>query len=648
MSAFLVPPLYAILLLVPGLGAWRLLRRGRPVDAGLDLAAAIAVGLALHGALLLIAFGLHLPIWSVALAALVIGIAAFAIARVPRAGWNARAHAPFLAIGGAAGLAGWRLWTLGGDAPYHVGRVRRLLALDRLDFSRMPELVDGSNHPGYYVPLPHALVAESAWITGASPTEAYRGSLVTLGLLAALVAGALVWSLLHDRRLAIAGCAIAAAAGLAGVREWSFLADPPSIATQVEWPALVLLAVAYWRERSRSALAAVALLSLVLAVTHVTYLPFALVVLAGAAVAGAVRARGIALTPSVLLATAVGAPFVLYGAAVFTTARGTSRRVGSGQRLADGLAKWERLDQIAHVGRFVVVHPRMLAGAGLLLVAMAVVPVAGFLRRRETAWISGGLAALVVVALVPPAPGALGHLVSVNQIRRLPFLELPWLLVVAGAAGLAALLGRRALTVGLIGGALLGVPVPTHSAAETLLALAACVGAVLSLGWIFRPGVSLAVPGRAWVVALALVAPWGLWAVPDLVGVLDHPPPPSSDLSPGAIQAVRSLPPFTAVASEPQAALLLTALTDALVYAVPPGNTADTPENRPTERLRDNRRIFDAAEPRATRRALMVNRHIACLLVDRAVHEDMVAKLAVEKLFVKRFEDPRYALFCRR
>ncbi len=648
MSAVLVPPVYALLLLLPGLGVWRLLRRGRPVDAGLDLAAAIAVGLALHGGLLLVAYGLHLPIWSVAVAALAIGVAAFAVAGVPRSGWQLRAHAPFLAIGLAAGLAGWRLWTLGGDAPYHVGRVRRLLALDRLDFARMPELVDGSNHPGYYVPLPHALVAESAWITGASPAEAYRGSLVTLGLLAALVAGALVWSLLHDRPIAIAGCAIAAAAGLAGVREWSFLADPPSIATQLEWPVLVILAVAYWRERSRSALAAVALLSLALALTHVTYLPFALVVLGGAAVAGAIRARGIAPRPSIALATAVGGPFVLYGAAVFTTARGTSRRVGSGQRLADGLAKWERLDQIGHVGRFVVVHPRMLAGAGLLLVAMAVVPFAGYLRRRETAWISGGLAALVIVALVPPAPGALGHLVSVNQIRRLPFLELPWLLVVAGAAGLAALLGRRALAVGLAGGAVLGVLVPTHSTAETMLALAACTGAVLSLLWILRTGVSLAVPDRAWLVAIALVAPWGVWAIPDLASALGDPPPASSNLSPGAVRAVRDLPPFTVVASEPQAALLLTALTDALVYAVPPGNTADTPENKPTERLRDNRRIFDAAEPRATRREMMRNRRIACLLIDRAVHEDMVDRLAVERLFVKRFEDARFALFCRR
>ena len=114
--------------------------------------------------------------------------------------------------------------------------------------SRMPELVDGSNHPGYYVPLPHAVVAESAWITGASPTEAYRASLVDARPAGRRWSPApLVWSLLHDRPLAVAGCAIAAAAGLAGVREWSFIADPPSLATQ--------LAVAGARDPRRRVLA---------------------------------------------------------------------------------------------------------------------------------------------------------------------------------------------------------------------------------------------------------------------------------------------------------------------------------------------------------------------------------------------------------
>ncbi|MDX6376904.1 MAG: hypothetical protein QOE98_1207, partial [Gaiellaceae bacterium] len=572
MSAVPVPVVYAILLLLPGLGIWRLLRRDRPVDAGLDLAAACAIGFALQGALLLVAFAVHLPLWTVGVAALAVGIAAFVAGEVPRGGWDLRAHGPFVAIGLLAAIGGWRLWTLGGDATYHVGRVRRLLALDRLDFAGMPELVDGSNHPGYYVPLPHALVAESSWLTGASPTEAYRASVITLALLATLVAGALVWSLLHDRGLAIAGSTIAAAAGLAGVREWSFLADPPSIATQLLWPVLVILAVAYWRERSRSALAAVAALSAALALTHVTYLPFALLVLAGAAVAGAIRARGVALRPSIALAGAVAVPFVVYGAAVFAAARGTSRRVGSGQRLADGLAKWERLDQIAHVGRFVIVHPRMLAGAGLLLVALAVAPFAGVLRRRETAWIAGGLAALVVACLVPPVPGALGKLVSVNQIRRLPFLELPWLLVVAGAAGMAAMLGRRAITAALVGGAVLGVAVPAHSTVETVLAVVVCIGAVGSLAWIPIRGLSLA-PPRPWLAAAALVLPWGVAAAPDLARAVADPPPASSALPPSAVRAVRALPRFTVIASEPQVALLLTALTDAEVYAVPPGNT---------------------------------------------------------------------------
>ena len=291
MSILLVPVGYAILLLVPGFGLWRLVRRGRPVDAGLDLAASIATGFAVHGVLLLAAFGLHLPLWSVAVGALVIGVAAFAVTGVPPTGWRLREHAPFVAIGLAAGLAGWRLWTLGGDAPYHVGRVRRLLTLDRLHLAQMPELVDGSNHPGYYVPLPHALVAESAWITGASPTEAYRASLVTLGLFAALVAGAL------SGRCCTTGAWPSPAAGspprpaspaCASGRSWpTRRASPRSCCGRCSCSSRSPTGASSPAPRSRRC-GAVA----VLALTHVTYLPFALIALGGAAVAGAIRARG--------------------------------------------------------------------------------------------------------------------------------------------------------------------------------------------------------------------------------------------------------------------------------------------------------------------------------------------------------------------
>ena len=174
---------------------------GRSI-AGLDLAGGDRHRASpLHGVLLLAAFGLHLPLWSIAVAAVAIGVAALAVAGVPPLGLERRAqHVPFVAIGLAAGLAGWRLWTLGGDAPYHVGRVRRLLALDRLHLARMPELVDGSNHPGYYVPLPHAVVAESAWITGASPTRGLpRVARHARPGRRRWSPAPLVWSLLHDR-----------------------------------------------------------------------------------------------------------------------------------------------------------------------------------------------------------------------------------------------------------------------------------------------------------------------------------------------------------------------------------------------------------------------------------------------------------------
>jgi len=80
---------------------------------------------------------------------------------------------------------------------------------------------------------------------------------------------------------------------------------------------------------------------------------------------------------------------------------------------------------------------------------------------------------------------------------------------------------------------------------------------------------------------------------------------------------------------------------------VPPGNTADTPANHPTERVRDNRRILGIDTPSARRKELMRNRRIQCLLVDRTVRGPLVAELVRER-FVQRFADPRFALFCRR
>ncbi len=638
----LVAIAYLVLLLMPGMAAWRLLRRGRPTDRAVDLAGAIACGFSIHALLLGIAFAVGLPLWTVAAAALALGVVhpLRSLARL-------RPAPVATLIGLTAGLAGVRLWTLGGDAPYHVGRVRRLLTLDGLDLSAMPELVGGSNHPGYYVPLSQALVGESGLLTGAAPEDAYRAVTLAVALLAALVAAALVGSLTGDRRLATVGAGIAAIVGLAAQREWSFIVDAPSTATQLLWPALALLALAYARERSRSALAGVLAASVALTLVHVTYVPFALIALGGAAVGAALRDRRIAIRTALPLALAVGAPFVVYGAALWSVARGTSERVGSGQRLVDGLAKWQALDQIAYVGRFVVVHPRMLAGAGLLAVAIAVAVLIPALRRREAAYVSGGLAALVVFALVPPLPGLLGRLVSVNQIRRMPFLELPWLLVAVGALALAVVAGkRRALPVALVLGVVLGVVVPERSGAETLVAAAVCAGAALAALALHRPGIAAFAP-RASLVAIALVAPFAASSLPPFARALVDLPPPAETLSDGAVAAVRALPDFTVIASDLEPSLLLTALTDALVYAVPPGNTADTPENRPTERVRANRRLLDPEVGARRRRLMLEIRGIDCLLVDRTRRPTLADRLTDEG-YPQRFADQRFALFCRR
>ena len=145
---------------------------------------------------------------------------------------------------------------------------------------------------------------------------------------------------------------------------------------------------------------------------------------------------------------------------------------------------------------------------------------------------------------------------------------------------------------------MLGVAIPRHTTSETVAALLACTGSVAGLGWLLRRGVSLPVPGARLAGGGPRWRPRGRSPRhPTWRGRVADPPPAPSSLTPGAIRAVRALPKFTVIASDPQPSLLLTSLTDALVYAVPPGNTADTPANHPTDRVRDNRRILAADTP---------------------------------------------------
>jgi hypothetical protein len=71
------------------------------------------------------------------------------------------------------GLAVARLVTIDRDAPFHLARVRMLAELDVLSVEGLTELVDGSTHPGYAIPLWHACIALAADVAGstrASPT----------------------------------------------------------------------------------------------------------------------------------------------------------------------------------------------------------------------------------------------------------------------------------------------------------------------------------------------------------------------------------------------------------------------------------------------------------------------------------------------
>src|SRR5436305_9326788 len=144
-----------IVFLVPGQLAaralgWRSTSATLAASVGL-FAPALAVTMAVHRSLTvaLVLYALVAPV------ALPFAVRAWPVKPVNGAVWVA-----------ASGVVlGWLVWgvagVLQGDALFHLGRVRKLLAFHDLSLHRVNEVADGSLHPGSAFPLWHGVLA---WI----------------------------------------------------------------------------------------------------------------------------------------------------------------------------------------------------------------------------------------------------------------------------------------------------------------------------------------------------------------------------------------------------------------------------------------------------------------------------------------------------
>src|SRR6478735_2917917 len=260
----------AIVVLVPGWAAVRLMRLERHVG----LSGAIPV-----------AFGLGLAVWTVPLAVAFLFTLPFGcpLAAVLILGWGGMAFAlrrPVPLVEIAAGAASsvafafltWRLSTgVVGDALFHVGRMRKIDRVDGLSLTSISSFEDGAPHAGYAFPLLHAAWAGVARTAGVDAGTAFI-LLAPLCGLAAILGIYAMTQRLTGWRLAGYLAAAVAAWDLCTVINGLIMQinQPPPFAFFVLAPAAVILFLAALRGVLLGAYASAAVIG-VIALVHPTY-----------------------------------------------------------------------------------------------------------------------------------------------------------------------------------------------------------------------------------------------------------------------------------------------------------------------------------------------------------------------------------------
>lgn len=618
-----------VVLVLPGALIQRAL--GWPAEVGVAVAGVLAWSLAAIFAALAVTFlvGGSLTLALGLLAATLLA----ALVRRPVRAVDLRPALWLVAGGALFGVAVWLAsrGPVGGDALFHLGRVRKLAELDALSLDALNEFRDGGLHPGYAFPLWHGAVAMIARVGGVDPALAVQhlASVLTPGaLLVAYGAGA---ALFRSWGGGVA-VALAQAAQLgfarAGTGSFAFLALPASAARVLLAPALLALVFAAMRsDAPRSLFAAVAAAGLALAVIHPTYVLFVGLVLVGF----------LAVRPRLRLALALAAiavPAGLFLLWLLPVVRDTIPHLPSEMQRAQDFARYAaQLDGDPDSFRLA---PRTISRGGAAAVAaLLVLPLAAFAPRRVRAFVLGGSLIVLVVLLVPALFTPFADLMSLSQGRRLAqFLPLPFAL-----AAVALLAGRaRLLGVGLALAAGIGLQLAYPGSffygggdGPSYPVWIALVGGALALVLAIwrRPEVELAPPAWAAAVMAAFALPIAVAGLADLR--TDARADPYA-LTPGLVSALRELPDDDVVFAPLETAYRVAAYVPIYVAAAPPAHVARTTENRPYERRADVVRFFRDGDTAILRRY-----GADWLIVDREREHPAVTLPAV-------YEDERYSL----
>ncbi|MFN2468634.1 MAG: hypothetical protein ABR521_10960 [Gaiellaceae bacterium] len=567
---------------------------------------------------LLVGLGLVLVAHTALWPALVV-LALVAAAALPAAWRRRRERSPRGTVAVLAGgvVLGILLWyvaaPLGGDALFHLARVRKLEAFGDLSLGSVNEFADGGLHPGYAFPLWHgllALVASLAGVDAAAVLLHEATVLVPLALLVAYEAGHRVFGTVSGgisvllAQVAITGLA----AGHGGA--YVSLALPATASRQLLVPAVVALVFAYVADREWPVLAAVVPAAVALTLVHPTYVLFLGAPLAGYLVVTAVFRRG-DLRPAALVLGAYGAAAAAALAPLYSVVRETASHTPGAVERARGLEHYASQLDVFSPDRYRIA-PEVFGRTGAVAVAaLVLIPLAAFsVRRREGALVLGGALAVFALTLPSFVFPEVADAVSLSQARRLAgFLPFAFAFA-AGLAVLARRLGIWALPLALGAGIGLQLAWPGDFGAglrEGGPALATWIGvfggaAGLALSPLTARLLPQAARGSAYagLAAACFVLPVAVhgfsnWSAREV----GH----RYDLTPGLVEALRERVPAGAVVfSDLETSYRIAAYAPLYVAAAPPEHVADTTGNRPYRRRDDVRRFLRTGDLSIPRR----------------------------------------------
>ena len=519
------------------------------------------------------------------------------------------------AVAGAGAVFAVFVWrfgpALGGDALFHLARVRKLESLDELSIDAVGEFADGGPHPGYAFPLWHGFLALVSKLAGVDPTDVVLNEaaiLVPVAFVVVFEAGRALFNSVWGGVAVLAGQVAITGLAPGDGGAYDSIALPATAARQLLVPIVLASLFLLIRERRWLFAIPVAAASLAIALSHPTYALFLLVPLTGFAILRVIWTRR-DVVPLVSGLAAVAVPTALVLLWLRPIVEDTAGHTPRAEEVSRALERYARELDVGSLDSYSLA-PEVFGRSGAVAVAALVaIPFAAFASRsRWAAYVVGGSLPILLLTLAGFAFPSFADLVSLSQARRIVgFMPISFAFA-GGCAVLAGFLRGAALPAGLAAGLWLqltwagdfgphldhGGPAFATWVALVGAALAIPAGIVIQRRWgsIERRGL------YAGLTALLFVLPVAVHGMREW----EKPPGPRVPLTPGLREALQDLPEGTVVFSDLETSYRIAALAPVYVAAAPPAHVADTEDNRPYARRRDVMRFLRTGDLEIPRR----------------------------------------------